>query len=506
MVIVPALSVPLVYAIGRRAGGKKAGWLTFLVLAYVTALLLNVGLEIQDGGVWHEVYHWAPMIALKFGLLVDGLSLPIILTVSLLCTLIAIYSIHYMERRIYEEYHRPNNPAHATYYALYLLYSIGMMGTALATNLIEFYLFYELMLIPSWALINSFGYGKREKIGLMYLLWTHTGAVLLLMGILTAYTHLGSFEIADLARLGGDPIAIWIVLAMLLGFFIKMAVFGVHIWLPYAHAEAPTPISALLSPVMIGLGAYASVRIVVLPLYEVFKGFSTILAVLALITIVYGGLMVLAQDDIKRLLAYSSISQMGYLLTGIAYVTTEGIAGAMFHYFSHALGKGILFAVAGILIYQTNGIRSIRKLGGLASKMPITATVFIIGFLTIAGMPPTVGFQSKWPIFLGAVEGSISLGSPKLILAIMTLFATTITVAYALYTIWRVFFGQLPKHLEDVREAPLIMIIPLLVLTTLSLVLGLYPGLATDILVPFIGNQLTGASSQGVPLSLFMRH
>jgi NADH-quinone oxidoreductase subunit M len=367
-----------------------------------------------------------------------------------------------------------------------------MMGTALATNLIEFYLFYELMLIPSWALINSYGYGEREKIALMYLIWTHAGAILLLAGIFMTYVRVGSFEMASLSMLRGDPMAIWIALSMLLGFFVKMAVFGLHIWLPYAHAEAPTPISALLSPVMIGLGAYASIRLVVVPLPEVFGKFSMIIAVLALITIVYGGLMALAQDDIKRLLAYSSISQMGYLLAGIASITVMGEAGAMLHYASHALGKGILFAVAGILICQAHGIRSINKLGGLASKMPITATVFIVGFLTISGMPPTIGFQSKWPIFYGAIEGSMALGLPRLTLAIATLFATIITIAYAFYTIWRVFFLKpLPKHLEDVKEAPPIMIVPLLVLMVLSFILGIYPGVLMDGLNLFFSNQLS---------------
>jgi NADH-quinone oxidoreductase subunit M len=166
------------------------------------------------------------------------------------------------------------------------------------------------MLIPSWLLINNYGYGDREKIGMIYFLWTAVGAVILLAGILAAYTITGSFEISSLTKLIGVSNAVWIAGAMLFAFLIKMAVFGLHIWLPFAHAEAPTPISALLSPAMIGIGAYAILRIVTIPMAPVFQSLSWVFTIWALVTMIYGGLMALTQDDIKRFLAYSSISQM----------------------------------------------------------------------------------------------------------------------------------------------------------------------------------------------------
>ena len=282
-------------------------------------------------------------------------------------------------------------------------------------------------------------------------------------------------EIVDISKLAADPIAIWIAVLILVGFFVKMAAFSLHIWLPYAHAEAPTPISALLSSVMIGIGAYGAIRIIVLPLREVFEGLSALILAWGLITIIYGGLLALAQDDLKRLLAYSSISQMGYLIVGMASAVTAGLTGAVFHYVSHGLGKCILFAVAGILICQAHGIRSISRLGGLASKMPLSAVVFAIGFFTIAGAPPLAGFMSKLFIFKGAIEAGLHGVSIKLALAILALFSTIITVAYALRTIRRVFFGSLPDHLKDVKEAPLVMTVPLLILSVLSVVFCLYP-------------------------------
>ena len=244
------------------------------------------------------------------------------LTINLLCLGISLYSIPYMEHRLHEWEHETgealDNGAYATYYGLYLLYAVGMLGTVMATNTIQFYLFYELMLVPSWALINNYGYGERERIGMMYFLWTHVGAVILLAGLLTSYWITGSFEISALAGVVGHPWAGWVAFAILIGFLTKMAVFGIHIWLPYAHGEAPTPISALLSPAMIGIGSYAAVRLVAVPMAPVFAKFSMVFTVWALLTMVYGGLMALAQDDIKRFLAYSSVSQMGYIFLGLA--------------------------------------------------------------------------------------------------------------------------------------------------------------------------------------------
>ena len=482
IVVIPVVTVPITYWAGRKVQ-KKAGWVTFASLAYTTLLIAGLGLTFGGSIAYREDFVWVPSLNLKFGLLLDGLNLPILVTISFLCTLIAVYSMTYMHHSIGE-----SPSGYASYFSLYQLYAAGMMGTVLATNLIEFYLFFELMLVPSWALINSFGTGERERIALMYFMWTHVGAVCLLAGILTAYAKLGTFEIASLKMLAGDPIVPWIAVAMLIGFFTKMAVFGLHIWLPYAHAEAPTPISALLSPAMIGIGAYATVRIVVSSFTSTFLAMGDVLSVWALVTMIYGGLMALAQDDIKRLLAYSSISQMGYLLLGISSSAELGIAGSMFHYVSHATCKGILFLAAGILIYQLDGTRSIKKLGGLAAKMPITALAFILGFLGIAGTPPLNGFQSEWMLFSGVFTGAINSSQPRLLIAILSIISTVLTAGYALWTIRRIFFGPLPDNLKTAKEAPISMTAPLIILAVVSIIIGIYPRLVTDFIIPAISH------------------
>lgn len=483
---IPLLAVAVTYFAGK-AMGKNVGWIVAASLVVSLALLGTIALDIKDGGVYREVHQWAPQVGLAFTLLADGLSIWVLLTINILCLAITVYSMPYMEHRFHEWEHetheKKGNDAYASYFALYLLYTVGMLGTVMSTNLIQFYVFYELMLIPSWLLINNYGYGDREKIGMIYFMWTTIGAVILLAGILAAYAITGSFEISSLTQLIGVSNAGWIAMAMLFAFFTKMAVFGLHTWLPFAHAEAPTPISALLSPAMIGIGAYAALRLVIIPMTPVFQTFSWVFTLWALVTMVYGGLMALTQDDIKRFLAYSSISQMGYIFLGLASVTPNGEVGAMFHYVSHGFGKAILFLVAGVLISQT-ATRSIKKMGGLADRMPWTAVMALIGFLTIGGVPPTMGFMSKFFIFAGVFNNQ--LATPELVWAgIVGIIMTILTIGYAFWTIRRVFYGPLPEHLKQVKEAPMMMLIPIVVFAVLVIVLGIWPTLITDYLSPF---------------------
>ncbi len=362
VLIVPLVSAPIVYFLGKQMG-KKVGWVAALPLVVTMLLISSLAVGINGGGSYSESYAWAPAAGLSLGLLADGLSIWMLITINVLCLMICIYSVPYMEHRFHEEEHHTGvptpNSAYASYYMFYLLYAVGMLGTVISTNIIQFYLFYELMLVPSWVLINNYGYGERERIGMMYFMWTHVGAVIMLAGLLSSYWITGSFEISALSAVVGSPIAGWVAFAILIGFFTKMAVFGIHIWLPYAHGEAPTPISALLSPAMIGIGAYAATRLVVVPMYPVYKTFSLVFSFWALLTMVYGGLMALAQDDIKRFLAYSSVSQMGYIFLGLASAAEYGVTGAVFHYVTHGFGKCILFGVAGILMSQV-GTRSLK--------------------------------------------------------------------------------------------------------------------------------------------------
>jgi NADH-quinone oxidoreductase subunit M len=512
-VFLPIVLAPIVYVIGRKIG-SKVGWISFAVLGYSTFLILYSSLLRAD---YLETYPWEPIGV--FGLRVDGLSLPFAFTIYLLSTVLAVYSIPYMSHRIEEDVNglqgeekkKTEAAKHGLYHGLYLIYASGMLGTVLATNLIQFYVFFELMLLPSYFLISEFGYGDRARISLMYFLWTHIGALVLLGGILAtaflsaSYGHTSvTFDIIKVSANGeivnnivasSIPIDIARIIAVVItiGLFVKLAAFGLHIWLPYAHAEAPTPISALLSPAMIGIGGYAFIRILIFVLPSGYSYVYLGASIWGLVTIIYGGFMALMQDDLKRLLAYSSVSQMGYIIFGMTSAYYVGVSGSALQYVSHGTGKAILFMTAGIIILQAHGLRSISKMGGLAKKLPITATAAMLGFLTIMGVPPTNGFQSEWMIFFGSFAGAIGKGPPeRLIIAIMALAGSSLTFGYSLWTMKRVFFGKLPENLEGVKEAPITVTGPLIFLAFVSLLLGIYPTLITDRLIPVLHTVLGG--------------
>jgi NADH-quinone oxidoreductase subunit M len=497
-VFLPILLAPVAYLVGRRSG-TRVGWLAFAALLYSTVLVLFAAVLGSD---YLEEYYWQPIGT--FGLRLDGLSVPFAATIYILSTVLAVYSIPYMTHRVEEEVKsfkedersRLFNHKIGLYFAYYLVYAAGMAGTVLATNLIQFYIFFELMLIPSFFLIAQFGYGERVKISLMYFLWTHVGALLLLAGILAIGFLGGHFDMALINTAAIDQVVrVWIGVAITVGLFVKLAAFGLHIWLPHAHAEAPTPISALLSPAMIGIGGYAIIRLLIFLLPSAYESIAFAVSIWGLLTMIYGGLMAMSQDDIKRLLAYSSVSQMGYIIFGIASAYYIGVSGSVFQYVSHGTGKALLFMAAGSIILQTHGIRSISRLGGLAGRLPITATAALIGILAIIGVPPMNGFQSEWMLFYGSFAGAITMDSPlKLFITAAALASTPLTAGYTLMAMKRIFYGKTPDHLMSVREAAPTITIPLLFLTFVTILLGIFPSLVTERLIPVMASVLGGGS------------
>ena len=325
----------------------------------------------------------------------------------------------------------------------------------------------------------------------MFLFWTHVGAVVLLLGFLMVGLTAGGFDFADIdgAAIPRDVLLASAV-AISIGLGVKLAAFIFHIWLPYVHGAAPTPISALLSPAMIGIGAYGIFRLVVELMPPAYADLSIWFHVWGLATMLYGGAMALMQDDIKRLLAYSSISQMGYLLFGIGTYSPMGLAGAEMMYVTHALGKGLLFMTAGILIVNA-GTRRISRLGGLAGRMPVTAVCAVVGALTIMGVPPTSGFMGEWIMFYGALETAIAEGSTlRMVTFGLGLAATALTMSYMLWMLKRVFFGKLPSTLAGVREAGWYMTAPMMVLAGFTVVLGIYPDIFLEQIMPYMSGVL----------------
>lgn len=509
-VFIPLLLAPAAYVIGRRAGPSPVMWFTFAVLLYVTLLVV---VSAVNGGA-EEHYPWTGLFG-EFGLLLDGLASPFAIMIYVLCTILALYSKPYMIHKFHEQYEeeygsegsgggsgqemmlaRPSlseyvNAKAGLYFALYLAFAMGMVGTVLATNLIEFYIFFEVMLIPGFFLVALWGDGPRRKIGLMFLFWTHAGAVVLLLGFLMIGLSVGSFDFADIRESAiPQDVLMASAVAIAIGLGVKLAVFMFHIWLPYVHGSAPTPISALLSPAMIGIGAYGIFRLIVEFLPGTFADLSVWFHVWGLVTMIYGGAMALMQDDIKRLLAYSSISQMGYLLFGIGSMSVLGMAGAEMMYVTHAIGKGILFMMAGILIVRV-GTRSLSKMGGLAGKMPITAVCAVLGAMTIMGVPPTSGFMGEWILFYGALETAVEEGSTlRMVTFGLGLVATVLTMSYMLWMLKRVFFGKTPEHLSDVKEGGWYMTAPMMVLAGFTVVVGIRPDIFLQGIIPYMSGVL----------------
>ncbi|CAI9830966.1 MAG: NADH-quinone oxidoreductase subunit M [Nitrosopumilus sp.] len=507
-VFIPLLLSPAAYLVGRRYGTGAAMWVAFGTLLYSTALVVAAAAQ---GGA-EERYPWTSHFG-EFGMLLDGLASPFAIMIYVLCTILALYSRPYMVHKFREQFaeERGITVSHGghsglegqegldeyvraksgLYYALYMVFSMGMLGTVLATNLIEFYVFFEFMLVPGFFLVALWGDGPRRRIGLMFLFWTHAGAVVLLLGFLMIGLTAGGFDFEAVRAADIPPdIALVSAVAIAVGLGVKLAVFMFHVWLPYVHGSAPTPISALLSPAMIGIGAYGIFRLIVELLPGAFADMAIWLHVWGIATMIYGGAMALMQDDVKRLLAYSSISQMGYLLFGIGSGSVLGMAGAEMMYVTHALGKGLLFMTAGILIVRA-GTRSLTRLGGLAGKMPVTAVCAVIGALTIAGVPPTSGFMGEWLLFYGALETALEEGSTlRAVTFGLGLLATALTMSYMLWMLKRIFFGKTPEHLSHARDPGWHMKAPMMVLAGFTVVLGIYPDIFLAGIVPYMGGVL----------------
>ncbi|MBY8996308.1 MAG: NADH-quinone oxidoreductase subunit M [Candidatus Thorarchaeota archaeon] len=483
----------LIYAFKDRLE-NSAGRVAVGVSAVASLLMVYPFFQVFNGSTYEEYATWSGLLE-QFGLRLDGIAFPITFAVVVLGFLSVVYAVGYTE-------HSANKP---TFFANTLFFLMGMQWVTLATNLIEFFIAWELMLVPSYFLILFWGLPEtRKRTAMKFWLYTQSGAVCILVGFGILYSLTGSFDLtliqpgiaglATAALVPGLGITVGTLLKLVFillaaGFLVKMAVFPIHWWLPPVHAEAPTPISVLLSGAMIETGAYALVRFGTLTLSDAAIALSFFVAALGVITMFYGGFMALAQVDLKRLLAYSSVSQMGYVLFALGVYSPMGAAGGMFHLINHAFSKGLLFMTAGAVIHQT-GLRDINKMGGLSNKMPITAFAAAIGMMSIAGSPPLSGFASEWMMFLGGFERAVVGGAiaslPFLILTILAVSSSILSAGYMLRFFWKVFLGPHPDELEDVKESSRFMTIPMIILGVLIVIFGIFPGLALDVIVPAV--------------------
>ncbi|MFU8827241.1 MAG: complex I subunit 4 family protein, partial [Brevefilum sp.] len=407
---------------------------------------------------------WIPNMNISFSLELSWLSLIFLLTEVITTLAAMIYSLGDQDGEKNSNY----------YYALLLLFSLGMSGTTLADDVFLFYIFWELMLVASVLLILVWGHGEnRFRVALKYFIITHLGSLMVLVCLITLYVNFGTASLSALILQASTlPVNMQVFLTafFIIGFCVKMAIFPVHIWLPDAHTVAPMPVTIILAAAMLAMGAFGVLRFPfsLFPIENI-QPFALWMMIAGLVSEVYGALMALAEKEIKRIIAYSSVSQMGYILFGLGTLTARGMQGAIMHVVYHAIIKGLLFMVVGIIITVT-GKRMIDEVGGLGSKLPILTVCAAIGLLGISGMPPLGIFNSEWLIFGGGFDSGVSIA-----LTVVTLLGSLLTLVYALNFFGRIFFGQTKPALLA-EQSPRALLVPTVAVTVFLIIEGLLPG------------------------------
>ena len=417
---------------------------------------------------FEEIHQWIPSVNVFYHVGVDGLSMPLVILTTLLSLLAAIASFSIKERV-------------KEYFALYLLLEAGMLGVFVALDLFLFYVFWEVMLVPMYFLIGIWGGEKREYAAIKFFLYTLLGSVIMLLGILalyfTAQPH--TFDMLELMRQQGTflrTFQIIVFLAFYVGFAIKVPVFPFHTWLPDAHVEAPTAISVLLAGVLLKMGGYGLLRVSYPILSVGAHWFAWPLAILGVINIVYGSLVAMAQKDLKKLIAYSSVGHMGFVLLGAAAMTPTGLNGAMMQMFNHGIITGALFLLVGVL-YDRAHTREIAAFSGLAVRVPVYVGIMSFTMFASLGLPGLSGFVSE---FLSLV-GSFPVFP---VLVIISGAGIVITAGYFLWTIRRMFLGKLDERwagLTDINFRELVTVVPLMILMVL---IGVYPSILIKLMNP----------------------
>jgi NADH-quinone oxidoreductase subunit M len=405
-----------------------------------------------------ERMEWMPTFHIEYALGVDGISLLMVLLTALLCPLCVLASWNSIRDRL------------RTFLMLILFVEGAMLVVFMALDLFLFFMLWETTMIPMYFLIALWGGPRRIPAGIKFVIYSILGSLFLLIGILGLYLEGGhSFDMMHLtARSYSEQAQFWIFLALFLAFAIKLPMFPFHTWLPDAHAEAPTAGSVILAGVLLKMGGYGFLRLCLPMLPSALVTFTPIVLWLSIVAILYGGAMALAQSDLKRLIAYSSISHMGFVTLGIFVLNQQGIEGAVLQMFNHGMTTGALFLAVGLLYDRTHK-RMIADYGGLHAPMPHFITLFLIFSLASFGLPGTNNFTSEFLILVGTSLQSIPL-------ALLAIGGILLAASYMLWMMQRVALGPLRHEpqasLPDLTVREAVMLLPLVILVFW---IGLYP-------------------------------
>jgi len=444
----------------------------FTFVPMVISIVLFAVFDRSAGGIqFQELASWIPAINAHYHLGVDGLSMPLVLLTALLGFLVVLISWK-VEMRVRE------------YFAWLLLLETSILGVFCSLDLLLFFVFWEIEVIPMYFLISIWGAGRKEYSAMKYVLYTLFGSALMLAGIVSLYFATGSLDMIELSDSGLAmvqsvlPVAPMFFL-LLAGFAVKLPVFPLHTCLPDAHTAAPTAVSVVLAGALIKMGGYGMIRICLSIFPDAARQYAPLLLVLATVNIVYGAAVTLRQTDLKRLIAYSSISHMGFVLLGAFALGELSLTGASLQMFSHGIITGLLFAVTGIVMHNT-GERDIAKLGGLARQPPAIAAIFAIGAIGAMGVPGTSGFVAEVSVFLGAFSSTAVAGLH--IYTIISMLGILLAAAYMLTLMQKVFFGPVLEKFDGVKDADTLEKCYCAVFILAIFIIGVCPMVLTDVI------------------------
>jgi multicomponent Na+:H+ antiporter subunit D len=458
LLLVAAFFIPILPVRKDRA----APFIATGAIAISLFMVVMSAAQVLSGQIYRwYMASWAPPIGIA--IVVDGLSLLMALLITGLGLAAAVFSYRYISHR------KPE------YYTVLLLVIAGMFGIAITGDLFNLYVFFEIMSAASYILVAWSRTRESLEGSIKYLIINAFATSLILLGIAFMYGLTGTLNMADIASKIQPSIILTTSMGLMMaGFMVKAAVFPLHFWLADAHPAAPSPMSALLSGVVVNLGLYSMLRMLFItsPVLDVYP----ILLIAGVLSISVASLLAVVQKDIKRLLAYSTIAQMGYCFMAIGLGTQLGLSAGLFHMLNHAIIKSLLFFCTGVIVY-TVGVRNMNELGGLWKRMPIVASCFGIGALAITGLPPFSGFASKYMIYLATWEVSP-------VLTVFAIVMAGVTLIYFLKAFASIFLGPENKSLRIERPVPKSMMLVILALTAIIVIIGFFPGLGLALVQP----------------------
>ena len=482
MIFIPLLGMVAVLLLPRESEELvKRVTLLFTLIPLALAVYLFISYDRSTAGTQYVTnVAWIDAFNIQYHVGIDGLSVTLLLLTALLGPICVIASWRNIEKGI------------KAYMALFLLLETGMLGFFAALDLFLFYVFFELTLLPMYFLIGVWGGPRREYAAIKFFLYTLFGSVLMLVAMIAVYLNSGdpgarTFDIPTLITLAATEghalnnlnFQIWVFVGFFIGFAVKVPIFPFHTWLPDAHVEAPTAISVILAGILLKMGTYGLVRVNMAMFPQGLDHFTNgigfwgnSLALLGFINIVYGSFCALAQTDFKKLVAYSSIGHMGFVILGLAARNDSGITGAILQMFNHGVISAMLFLLVGVL-YDRAHHREINGFGGLGTKMPIYTGITTLAFMASLGLPGLSGFVGEALSLLGAYD-------KFKMLTILSTIGIVVGAAYFLWTLQRVFLGTLNPKYEELPEINGREILTLVPLGILTIVLGVWPNFAID--------------------------